>query len=103
MNGNRDRCCEPRRDICETMERFDDCEERQDFDCGCDRRVIKHRHIVKHQHDIINEYDVLHEHHYNYYDVVKTREIEKHNDHRHHKPDYCKDGRCEFRAEENQV
>ena len=90
----RDICCEPRHDQCESIER-------QNYDCGVDRKVIKYQHIVRHQHDIINEYDVIHEHHYNYYDVVKTRETEKHNDHRKHKPDYCRNGECREFVEEN--
>jgi hypothetical protein len=31
----------------------------------------------------------VHEHEYNYYDVVRTRDVVKHNDHTKHKPDYC--------------
>ena len=75
----------------------DHCESiaRQNFDCPIDRKVIKHQHVIRHQHDIINEYDVVHEHVYNYYDVVKTREVPvKHNDHRKHKPNYCGEKNC---------
>lgn len=61
------------------------------FDCGKTQRVIRHQHVVKHQHDIINEYDVIHEHDYNYFDVVREREVVRHNDCTTHEPNYCGD------------
>ncbi|MCL1857831.1 MAG: hypothetical protein FWF92_01180 [Oscillospiraceae bacterium] len=78
---------------------------RQRFDCGRTQQIIRHQHIVRHQHDIINDYDVLHEHDYNYYDVVRERNVVRHNDHTNHEPNYCcdrnqnnnngrRDGRC---------
>ena len=75
---------------CDNMQQ-DNCEfvDRQNYNCGVDRQVVRHQHIVKHQHDIINEYDVVHEHDYNYYDVVKTRDVVRHNDYTNHCPDYC--------------
>jgi len=63
--------------------------ERKEFNCGVDKQVFKHQHVVKYKHDIINEYDVIHEHEYNYYDVVKNREVVKRNDHTTYKPNYC--------------
>jgi len=73
---------------------MDNCGNRPDvrrrtYDCGGTRQVIKHEHIVKHRHDIINEYDVIHEHEYNYYDVVRERNVVRHNDQTNHEPDYC--------------
>ena len=68
--------------------------DKQSYDCGADRQVIKHNVVVKHQHDIIHEYDVVHEHEYNYYDVVKTSEVSKKNDYRSHKPNYCEEDNC---------
>ena len=62
---------------------------KQEYDCGRDQTVIKHQHVGKHQHDIINEYDVVHEHQYNYYDVVREREVVKRNDYTTRQPNYC--------------
>ena len=75
------------------MECAPECE--KEFDCGTDRQIIRHRHVVKHRHDIVNEYDVIHEHEYNYYNVVKTREVVRRNDCEPYNPNYCGDCCCE--------
>jgi len=62
---------------------------RRVFNCPGSRQVNRHQHIVRHRHDIINEYDVIHEHEFNVHDVVREREVVKHNDCRHHQPNYC--------------
>ncbi|MCL2637609.1 MAG: hypothetical protein FWD48_04485 [Oscillospiraceae bacterium] len=69
--------------------------DRREYNCRDDRRVIKHRHIVNHKHDVIHEYDVIHRHNHHTYDVVRVREEHKHHDHRRHKPEYCREnGNC---------
>jgi len=79
-----DRCDRMPHDCCEPVAM-------RQFDCGKTQRVIRHQHVVKHQHDIINEYDVIHEHEFNYFDVVREREVVRHNDCTHHEPNYCGD------------
>ncbi|MCL2217327.1 MAG: hypothetical protein FWB91_09960 [Defluviitaleaceae bacterium] len=68
---------------------------RREFDCGGTQRVIKHQHIVKHRHDVINEYDVIHEHEFNTFDVVREREVTRHNDCTSHQPNYCGEEECD--------
>ena len=77
---------------CDNFERNNRCPvDKKQFDCGKTQQVIKHERIVKHRHDIVNEYDIVHEHEYNYFDVVKEREVVRHNDHTCHEDDnYCK-------------
>lgn len=67
-------------------------QERREYNCPNDRRVIKHRHIVKHRHDNVHEYEVIHRHDHHHHDVVVVREEHKHHDHRKHKPEYCGNG-----------
>jgi len=76
---------------CDNFEQNNRCPvDKKYYNCNKTKQVIKHQRIVKHQHDIINEYDIVHEHDYNYYDVVKEREVDKHNDHTCHDDDnYC--------------
>jgi hypothetical protein len=99
MDCYRNERCECNREIegrcpdCECERQRGGCD-RCEYDCREDRRVIKHCHVVKHKHDIVHEYDVVHKHDYHYYDVVRTRQEEKHHDHRRHKPDYCPEGQC---------
>ena len=69
---------------------------REVFNCPGTQRVIRHEHVVRHQHNTINEYDVIHEHEYNTHDVVRQREVVKHNDCRTHEPNYCED-KCDPR------
>lgn len=76
------------KDTCHTE--FEDCGKKE-FNCGCERQVIKHQHVVKHRRDIINEYDVVHEYDINHYDVVRHRDVVRHNDYTSHQPDYCCD------------
>ena len=63
--------------------------DKENHNCTPSRQVIKHDVVVKHQHDVVHEYDVVHEHEYNFYDVVKTRDVSKNNDYRNYKPNYC--------------
>jgi len=83
-NFNKCECKNVREERCEPVIR-------REYNCGVDKKVIKHQHIVRYQHDIVNEYDVVFEHEYNYYDVVTNREVVKRNDCTSYKPNYCEE------------
>lgn len=65
---------------------------RQVFSCPGTQNVVRHEHVVRHRHDTIHEIDVIHEHEFNTFDVVRERQVTRHNDCRTHEPNYCGDG-----------
>ena len=68
--------------------------DRREFNCGADRRVIKHEYVVKHRHDIVDEYDIIHQHDYNHYNLFNNREVVQQNDYTTPQPDLCGENHC---------